>query len=163
MHCDFKDYEVDIHQQLEKIPDEVKVDVKEYLKTINRHHRNPRTYTTPLDVRNKLIEFKVELNDIDRQSNHGYIFCFFSCNQNQSHDYSRKEVSGMTKKSFTILLKLSMVFCAAREALEFMETGDDVNEKKPGVKFELTLQDVHAAWDLVKFSMNAYKCFKVTN
>ena len=67
----------------------------------------------------------------------------------------------MTSKALTNLLKLSTIFCCARETFAFLETEEEVNKKDPDVKFEVHLVDVEAAWSVTKLSMHTYKSFKV--
>ena len=57
--------------QLAAIPDNVKIDIDQYLKTISLHHKVPRTYKVHKEALNKFIEIKDALKDIDKQSNHG--------------------------------------------------------------------------------------------
>ena len=60
----------------------------------------------------------------------------------------------MTQKAITNTQKLSMVYCALREAMTRMYTGQKGT-------FTVMPVDVEAAWDLVKQSMHTYKQFKV--
>ena len=47
--------------------------------------------------------------------------------------------------------------------MEFIDSGLELDEKNPTIKFRVEEQDVMAAWSIVKLSMHAYKCFKVAS
>ena len=75
--------------------------------------------------------------------------------------FPRNEVSGLTQKSFAILHKTAVIYCAAREAMAVMEKGEAIDNEEPTAKFEVAASDVDAGWDLVMLSFEAQKNFKV--
>ena len=61
----------------------------------------------------------------------------------------------MTQKAIVLVLKVSLIVCAARNAMEVLKNGAPF-------KFEVNETDVLAAWDVVKLSMDTYIAFKVS-
>ena len=62
----------------------------------------------------------------------------------------------MTSKVFTNLLKLSPIYACGRQVVQLMEDG---SEKM--IDFEVSGDDVKAAWELISISMSTYQKFKV--
>ena len=70
--------------------------------------------------------------------------------------YSRNETRGMTSKALTNLLKLSPIYACGRQVVKLME-----DESEEMINFEVSGEDVKAAWELISISMFTYQKFKV--
>ena len=66
----------------------------------------------------------------------------------------RGEVSGMTAKARTNLLKVTAVVSCMRQTIRFML-------HKITVDFTISDVDMEVAWHLVQYSLYVFKCFKV--
>lgn len=62
----------------------------------------------------------------------------------------------MTSKAITNLLKMSPIYACGRQVVQLMEDG---SEKM--IDFEVSGDDVKAAWELISISMFTYQKFKV--
>ena len=66
-----QDHTVDIATQLAGIPQEVKVDIDQYIFSIHSYHKTPRIYKASEGAMAKFVEFKQRLNEFDAQSDYG--------------------------------------------------------------------------------------------
>ena len=85
---------------------------------------------------------------------------FYFDNSFERKDFSN-EVSGMTKKAFPNLQKLSIIYACSRETMSFLSTDEEPDVKNPVVEFKVTKVDVEAGWEIMMQSMLTYKSFKV--
>lgn len=66
----------------------------------------------------------------------------------------------MTSKCFTNTLKLAVVYACGRRTVELMDRNLE-NEKDELIDFKVSSQDMLAAYEFVKMSLNTYKALKV--
>ena len=66
----------------------------------------------------------------------------------------------MAAKANTNVLKLSAIFCCARQTIDAM-LSDNVAQKTGFLDFTVTLDDVKNSWNLVDYSIYQYTQFKV--
>lgn len=66
----------------------------------------------------------------------------------------------MTSKCFTNTLKLAVVYACGRRTVELMSENLE-NEKEQLIDFKVSSQDMQAAYEFVKMSLNTYKILKV--
>ena len=66
----------------------------------------------------------------------------------------------MTSKCLTNTLKLAVVYACGRKTVELMSENLD-NEKEQLIDFKVSSQDMLAAYEFVKMSLNTYKILKV--
>ena len=74
--------------------------------------------------------------------------------------FSRNKTSGMTSKGFTNTLKLATVYACGRQTVELMERNLS-DEEQHLIDFVVTADDVKAAFEFVKMSLETYRSLKV--
>ena len=66
----------------------------------------------------------------------------------------------MTSKAFTNTLKLAPIYACSRQVVDLMAK-EQPTEEKTLIDFKVSGDDMRAAWEFVKLSMNTFKSFKV--
>ena len=66
----------------------------------------------------------------------------------------------MTSKGFTNTLKLAPIYACGRQVVDLMEKKLP-KEKDALIDFKVSGEDMKAAWEFVKLSLNTFKSFKV--
>ena len=64
----------------------------------------------------------------------------------------------MTSKAFTNTMKLSPIYACGRQVVNLMEAP---LQDGALIDFQVTAEDIKAAWELMKFSMSAFQKYKV--
>ena len=129
-----EDLELDLPDQTFDIQEEDEVDVFKYLKSVRNSHKVPRMYTVTREAMGSFVQHHADLKQISKDNGFG------------------EETRSMSKKNFVILQKVSMIMCCARNHLS-----DPVESQ-----YEVSAQDVEAAWSLILSSMNTFQTFKTS-
>lgn len=66
-----QDHNVEIKAQLTGIPEDVKIDIDEYIKCIHQNHKEARIYKASEEAMAKFLKYKIKLNEIDAKSDYG--------------------------------------------------------------------------------------------
>ena len=66
------------------------------------------------------------------------------------------EVTGMTSKAFTNILKLAPIYSCGRQVVDMIDTNTEES-----ISFVIEAEDVKAAFELVNFSTYAFQHYKV--
>ena len=129
-----EDLDIDLPEQIFDIEKDDGIDILKYLKSVRNTHKVPRLYTVTQEAMESFVQHHADLKQISKESDHG------------------EETRGMTKKNFVILQKVSMIMCCARNNLS-----DTVE-----ARYEVSVEDVEAAWSLIQSSMNTFQTFKAS-
>ena len=62
---------MDIDAQLAGIPENVKIDIDKYIKTIHKNHKEARIYKASEEAMAQFLKYKILLNEIDAKSDYG--------------------------------------------------------------------------------------------
>ena len=62
---------MDIEAQLAGIPEDVKIDIDEYIRCIHQNHKEARIYKASEEAMAQFLKYKIKLNEIDAKSDHG--------------------------------------------------------------------------------------------
>ena len=127
-----EDFESDLPDQTFDIQEGDEVDIFKYLKCVRNSHKEPRVYTVTKEAMGSFVQHHADLKQISKDTGFG------------------EETRSMIKKNFVILQKVSMIMCCARNHLS------DLVESR----YEVSAQDVEAAWSLIQSSMNTFQTFK---
>ena len=127
-----EDFESDLPDQTFDIQEGDEVDIFKYLKSVRNSHKGPRVYTVTKEAMGSFVQHHADLKQISKDTGFG------------------EETRSMIKKNFVILQKVSMIMCCARNHLS-----DPVESR-----YEVSAQDVEAAWSLIQSSMNTFQTFK---
>ena len=126
------------------------------LKIIDKHHKIRRTYRLTEEAHTEFGKVRRALRKIDIDSNLGYLLLYTS---KFTKDFvCRNEVTGMTSKACTNILKIAPVYACCRQVTKQM---DGVTQNFEDIVFELQAEDIANAWEVVKYSMHCYQQFKV--